>query len=193
MTWTPKANHNTIITNSNSIDTSTQSDIGQPPSIAKYTSYKVLSSPASRTPVSSYLPCTCSWTLWIKRSSNGTDKSSDSPLHYLPQFSPAHIFSASPCQAMPSKPPKSAASGAANIAAPAKLKSPTASSNEPSANKPATPPISTLPPRYSPTLPVIPTAHCGPTPSQKSTRTRDLPSANLPPSKSDPPTSSPPA
>jgi hypothetical protein len=76
--------------------------------------------------------------------------------------------------------PNSDASGAAKIEVPAKPPSPTASSNEPSANRPTIPPTHRQPRRSEQLHPRTATTYCGPTPSQKSMLTQDSPSANPP-------------
>jgi hypothetical protein len=131
---------------------------------------------------------------WTKRSSNGDAEFSDSLLHSTLQSSSAGTSSSSPCRVTQYKPPNSDASGAVKPEVPARLPSPTASSNEPLANKPTIPPTHRQLRRSKQLHPRTAAAHCEPTPSQKSMLTQDSPSANPPlPTQQDHRTSSPPA
>ena len=194
MTWIQKGNRNLTIANSNLTGTFMLYDTDQLPSTAKSTSYKVHSFLGSRIPANSFHLRLSSWRLWTRRSSNGDDKFSDSLLPSPLQSSLADTSSSSPCRVMQYKPSNSDASGAVKPEDHARLPSSTASSNEPSTNRPTIPPTHRQP-RRSDQRHFRPTAvPCGPTPSQKPMPTLDSPSANPPlPTQQEPQAFLPPA
>ena len=166
---------------------------------SKYQSLKLKStirqsSLDSLIPANSSRPHPINWKSWTKRSSNGDGKSSVSLQPSPQQSSPVGISSSSPCLATPSKQPNFVASGAAKIAAHARRPSPTASSKEPSTNRPTIPPTHRQPRHFDPPGPRPATAHYGPTLSPKFTETLNSPFVNPRPAiQQDHQVSSPPA